>query len=100
MSPDPFNNNGSSAGEGSSRFVGDRDFPSEAPDYVVMGSGSMSENASSLMESLNNDSGYGGSISDGFSSGFYDSLMQDRPLPSQFGGLAGMAFSCSTAGIC
>ncbi|EDN05882.1 conserved hypothetical protein [Histoplasma mississippiense (nom. inval.)] len=45
---------------------------------MVVGSGSISHNATSLMASLNSDSGYGGSIM-GESA---DGLMEDRPTPS------------------
>ncbi|EER38763.1 transmembrane GTPase fzo1 [Histoplasma capsulatum H143] len=51
---------------------------SEGPEYMVVGSGSISHNATSLMASLNSDSGYGGSIM-GESA---DGLMEDRPTPS------------------
>lgn len=79
---------GSSAGEGSSRHAEAESSRSPAlpPNYMTVGDGSPSENATALMASLNHDSGYGGSIAgdsamDGGSmSG--SSLMQDRPTPA------------------
>lgn len=81
---------GSSAGEGSSRHAGeeerfDRPFhPRPPPSYMTVGNGSTSESASALMASLNNDSGYGGSISsgsvaDGDGGAAWHGLMEDRP---------------------
>lgn len=73
----------SSASEGSSRHAAGASSNSprpysEGPEYMVVGSGSISHNATSLMASLNSDSGYGGSIM-GESA---DGLMEDRPTPS------------------
>lgn len=84
---------GSSAGEGSSRYAGederfDRPFhPRPPPSYMTVGNGSTSESATALMASLNNDSGYGGSISSGSvrdddgGAGWQAGLMEDRPTP-------------------
>ncbi|KAL2371161.1 mitofusin [Blastomyces gilchristii SLH14081] len=75
---------GSAAGEGSSKHAtgGESSNSShhhgEGPEYMVVGSGSVSHNVTSLMASLNHDSGYGGSIM-GESA---DGLMGDRPTPS------------------
>lgn len=84
-----------SAGEGSSRTNRQRATEPHAsrnvPDYMVVGSGSTSENATSLMTSLHEDSGYGGSIAgenidpDGWHAG----LMQDHPTPSHTPALPG-----------
>jgi mitofusin len=82
----------SSAGEGSSRTSADECpntcIPRHAPDYLVVGSGPVPESATSLMASLNNDSGYGGSIAGESQmgpadlSGWHAGLMEDRPTPS------------------
>ncbi|OJJ51070.1 hypothetical protein ASPZODRAFT_55039 [Penicilliopsis zonata CBS 506.65] len=81
------------AREGSSKRPGDEElvqnpfFPRPSPDYMVVGNGSTSESATALMTSLNEDSGYGGSIAD---DGSVDAdaralwragLMEDRPTP-------------------
>lgn len=83
-------------GEGSSRAASSR-FPGEEeernpffqppPAYMTVGNGSTSESATALMTSLNQDSGYGGSIA-GESAMESDSnaawragLMEDRPTP-------------------
>ncbi|ODH46833.1 hypothetical protein GX48_07095 [Paracoccidioides brasiliensis] len=77
----------SSAGEGSSKHAvaesSSNPFPQgDGPGYIVVGSGSISHNATSLMDSLNNDSGYGGSTTGDSTSGYGESLMEDRPTPS------------------
>lgn len=88
MSQQYFPGGGSSAGEGSSKSppVSDSFDPSPpsnpSPEYMVVGSGAVSENATSLMASLNNDSGYGGSIAGDSMDGFHSALMEDRPTPS------------------
>ncbi|KAK2798626.1 hypothetical protein FQN50_008784 [Emmonsiellopsis sp. PD_5] len=77
---------GSSAGEGSSRHAAAESShsrsPGDGPEYIVIGSGSVSNNATSLMASLNNDSGYGGSIMGDGTEGYSVGLMEDRPTPS------------------
>ncbi|EEP80100.1 conserved hypothetical protein [Uncinocarpus reesii 1704] len=79
----------SSAGEGSSSQNGRRSppiLPHHAPDYMVVGSGTTSENATSLIASLNQDSGYGGSVDgDTFqdsSKAWHAGLLEDRPTPA------------------
>lgn len=88
MSQEYFAGHGaSSAGEGSSRRH-DQDpvFPRPPPTYMTVGNGSTSENATALMASLNDDSGYGGSIAgDSAADGdvpWRSALMQDRPTPT------------------
>ncbi|EZF89514.1 hypothetical protein H110_00188 [Trichophyton rubrum MR1448] len=84
---------GSSAGEGSSRSTerhspipDDERPPSQVPGYMIVGSGPASGNATSLMSTLHEDSGYGGSIIDGNSDigseSWQAGLMEDRPTPS------------------
>ncbi|PGH32783.1 mitofusin [[Emmonsia] crescens] len=78
----------SSAGEGSSKHApggGSSSSPrpdGEGPEYMVVGSGSVSHNATSLMASLNHDSGYGGSVMGESADGYRAGLMEDRPTPS------------------
>ncbi|PGH03412.1 hypothetical protein AJ79_07378 [Helicocarpus griseus UAMH5409] len=77
----------SSAGEGSSRHAvadssSDRIPGVTGPEYMVVGSGSVSNNATSLMASLNHDSGYGGSIMGDSADSYSAGLMEDRPTPS------------------
>lgn len=84
---------GSSAGEGSSRHAGEEErvgspfYPTPPPAYMTVGNGSTSESATALMSSLNNDSGYGGSIASGSAMdgdegmGWHSNLMEDRPTP-------------------
>ncbi|OJD13453.1 hypothetical protein AJ78_06087 [Emergomyces pasteurianus Ep9510] len=77
----------SSAGVGSSRHAPGESLSSprpdgEGPEYMVVGSGSVSHNATSLMASLNHDSGYGGSIMGESLDGYPSGLMEDRPTPS------------------
>lgn len=78
-----------SAGEGSSkshaRQAPDPQVPKNVPDYMVVGSGTTSQNAESLMASLHEDSGYGGSVADGTidsATEWHAGLMQDHPTPS------------------
>ncbi|KAL1955406.1 hypothetical protein VTO42DRAFT_8562 [Malbranchea cinnamomea] len=76
----------SSAGEGSSSQDG-RHSPGPsssryAPDYMVVGAGTTSESARSLMEALNEDSGYGGSVAEDSSSAWHAGLMEDKPTPT------------------
>ncbi len=80
---------GSSAGEGSSRPVPDERpetspfVPGLPPSYMTVGNGSTSESATALMNTLNADSGYGGSIADGDSSaGWRSEMLADRPTPA------------------
>lgn len=84
---------GSSAGEGSSRHAGEEErvgspfYPRPPPAYMTVGNGSTSDSATALMSSLNNDSGYGGSIASGSAMdgdegmGWHADLMEDRPTP-------------------
>ncbi|RMJ28589.1 Transmembrane GTPase fzo1 [Aspergillus sp. HF37] len=78
-------------GEGSSRISEE---PSERPppSYMTVGNGH-SENAAALMASLNNDSGYGGSIASGSDfdagAGWRAGLMEDRPTPMHTPSLPG-----------
>ncbi|KAI1935208.1 mitofusin [Ophidiomyces ophidiicola] len=77
-----------SAGEGSSKQSLEPStppFPRHAPDYMVVGSGSTSENATSLITSLNQDSGYGSVIGDAYrdsAEAWHAGLMEDRPTPA------------------
>lgn len=84
-------------GEGSSRAGSSRSpsevegrnssYPQPPPAYMTVGNGSTSESATALMSSLNDDSGYGGSIAgdsavQGDSSAAWRAgLMEDRPTP-------------------
>lgn len=77
----------SSAGEGSSRFPpaqpSDNPFLPLRPNYMTVGNGSTSRSADALMSTLNEDSGYGGSIGSPFDSDvdWRAGLMEDRPTP-------------------
>ncbi|KAF3483383.1 transmembrane GTPase Fzo1 [Arthroderma uncinatum] len=91
MSQDYFSQDaGSSAGEGSSRSTerqsSEERLPSQVPGYMIVGSGPASGNATSLMSTLNQDSGYGGSVMDDNSEmgpeSWHAGLMEDRPTPS------------------
>ncbi|KAF7718522.1 Transmembrane GTPase Fzo/Fzo1/Marf family protein [Penicillium ucsense] len=89
MSQDNSPGEGSSKA-GSSRFAGEDEERSPftpPPAYMTVGSGSTSASATALMTSLNNDSGYGGSVA-GDSSADLDGsaawragLLEDRPTP-------------------
>ncbi|CAG8901528.1 unnamed protein product [Penicillium nalgiovense] len=90
MSQEYHSGEGSSSGAGSSRFTGEEEFPEKnpffrpPPTYMTVGNGSTSESATALMTSLNQDSGYGGSIADteeDASSAWRAGLMEDRPTP-------------------
>ncbi|KAJ5269161.1 hypothetical protein N7505_004919 [Penicillium chrysogenum] len=90
MSQEYHPGEGSSSGAGSSRFSGEEEFPEQnpffrpPPTYMTVGNGSTSESATALMTSLNQDSGYGGSIADteeDASSAWRAGLMEDRPTP-------------------
>ncbi|KAJ5186771.1 hypothetical protein N7449_009765 [Penicillium cf. viridicatum] len=81
---------GSSSGAGSSRFSGEEEFPENnpffrpPPTYMTVGNGSTSDSATALMTSLNQDSGYGGSVADteeDANSAWRAGLMEDRPTP-------------------
>lgn len=84
---------GSSSRAGSSMFSGEEEFPERSPffrpppTYMTVGSGSTSDSATALMTSLNQDSGYGGSIPDtaateeDASAAWRAGLMEDRPTP-------------------
>lgn len=83
-----FGGDSSSVGEGSSRHVpeysSDNPFLPRRPNYMTVGNGSRSESAEALMASLNEDSGYGGSILSGSADGegrWREDLMVDRPVP-------------------
>lgn len=82
-------------GAGSSRVPGEDEVPDRnpflprpPPTYMTVGSGSTSESATALMATLNNDSGYGGSIPgdaamDGDASAAWrEGLLEDRPTPA------------------
>ncbi|EAS28167.1 transmembrane GTPase Fzo1 [Coccidioides immitis RS] len=79
---------GDSAGEGSSRQNARRSppaVPHHAPDYMVVGSGSTSESAASLIASLDRDSGYGSAVGgtvDESNTAWHAGLMEDRPTPT------------------
>ncbi|KAJ5178177.1 uncharacterized protein N7500_000876 [Penicillium coprophilum] len=90
MSQEYHPGEGSSSGAGPSRFSGEEEFPEKnhffrpPPTYMTVGSGSTSDSATALMTSLNQDSGYGGSIADTEedpSSAWRAGLMEDRPTP-------------------
>ncbi|CAI7593278.1 unnamed protein product [Penicillium glandicola] len=90
MSQEYHPGEGSSSGAGSSRFAGEEEFPEKnpffrpPPTYMTVGNGSTSESATALMTSLNQDSGYGGSIADteeDANSAWRAGLMEDRPTP-------------------
>lgn len=61
---------------------------SQRPHYVTVGQGSTSASAGALVAALDNDSGYGGSIStdgytnDGDINGWLPGVTEDRPTPS------------------
>ena len=61
-------------GEGTSKHA--QTPPSERPAYMTVGPNGPSESAAKLQAMIDNDSGYGGSISDGF-----EEHMVDRPIP-------------------
>ncbi|KAL1998351.1 hypothetical protein VTN02DRAFT_6358 [Thermoascus thermophilus] len=92
MSQEYFPHKGepSSGGEGSSsRFRDDEQpgspfFPRAPPEYMTVGQGTTSESAMALMASLNQDSGYGGSIAGDSAvdrGSWHSGLMEDRPTP-------------------
>ncbi|KAJ5431080.1 hypothetical protein N7445_008812 [Penicillium cf. griseofulvum] len=90
MSQEYHPGEGSSSRAGSSRFSGEEEFPEKnsffrpPPTYMTVGNGSTSDSATALMTSLNQDSGYGGSIADteeDASSAWRAGLMEDRPTP-------------------
>lgn len=62
--------------------------PRPPPTYMTVGNGSTSESATALMATLNNDSGYGGSIAgesamnEDAGAAWRDGLLEDRPTPS------------------
>lgn len=96
-----------SAGEGSSksnaRQARDPQAPKNVPDYMVVGSGTTSENAESLIASLHEDSGYGGSVAGetlDSATEWHAGLMQDHPTPSHTPLLPGQSnlagWSCFT----
>ncbi|KAJ5279642.1 hypothetical protein N7478_005014 [Penicillium angulare] len=92
MSQEYFPGEGSSR-SASSRFSGEEEernpfFAQPPPAYMTVGNGSTSDNATALMTSLANDSGYGGSIADGgatnegSSAAWRAGLLEDRPTPA------------------
>ncbi|CAI7615042.1 uncharacterized protein N7487_005866 [Penicillium crustosum] len=90
MSQEYHPGEGSSSRAGSSRFSGEEEFPEKnpffrpPPTYMTVGNGSTSDSATALMTSLNQDSGYGGSIADteeDANSAWRAGLMEDRPTP-------------------
>ncbi|KAJ5508641.1 hypothetical protein N7527_010784 [Penicillium freii] len=90
MSQEYHPGEGSSSGAGPSRFSGEEEFPEKnpffrpPPTYMTVGNGSASDSATALMTSLNQDSGYGGSIADteeDANSAWRAGLMEDRPTP-------------------
>ncbi|KGO67611.1 hypothetical protein PITC_063740 [Penicillium italicum] len=89
MSQEYHPGEGSSSGAGSSRFAGEEEFPEKnpffrpPPTYMTVGNGSTSDSATALMTSLNQDSGYGGSVADteDANSTWRAGLMEDRPTP-------------------
>lgn len=116
MSQEYFPHKGepSSAGEGSSsRFRDDEQpgspfFPRAPPEYMTVGQGTTSESAMALMASLNQDSGYGGSIAGDSAvdrGSWHSGLMEDRPtpkhtptLPGEFNP-AGLYLSCPAISV-
>ncbi|KAJ6037126.1 hypothetical protein N7540_001405 [Penicillium herquei] len=92
MSQDYFPGEGPSR-SASSRFAGEEEernpfYPQPPPAYMTVGNGSTSENATALMTSLGQDSGYGGSIADEHATNedpnasWRAGLMEDRPTPA------------------
>ncbi|CAL5870836.1 uncharacterized protein PFLUO_LOCUS5077 [Penicillium psychrofluorescens] len=95
MSQEYYPTEGSSSGAGSSQFPGDEElperkpfYPRPPPSYMTVGNGSTSQSATALMTSLNQDSGYGGSIGstadvmDGDGEDWRAGLLEDRPTPA------------------
>ncbi|KAK4861016.1 hypothetical protein LT330_003932 [Penicillium expansum] len=90
MSQEYHPGEGSSSAAGSSRFAGEEEFPEKnpffrpPPTYMTVGNGSTSDSATALMTSLNQDSGYGGSVAgteEDANSAWRAGLMEDRPTP-------------------
>lgn len=93
MSQEYFPSEGSSSARGSSSNRAPADdhpdakLPRYAPDSMTVGTGSTSESATALMNTLNQDSGYGGSIAgdsqmEDYNSHWQSGLLEDRPTPS------------------
>jgi mitofusin len=92
MSQEYHPSNSSSGGEGSSSrrkddaYTEEYPFPSGIPQYMTVGNGTTSAAAEALMASLNQDSGYGGSIAgdnaDGDIQDWRAGLLEDRPTPA------------------
>jgi hypothetical protein len=81
MSPKDRADAPSSSGESSSSHPDDG--PHARPGYMTVGSGSTPEAAARLISMLDQDSGYGGSLVDGDSSGrSYPNIVEDRPSAS------------------
>lgn len=102
MNPDKRGKSSSSAGEPSSSRRNGRSSgastpsrPNMGPGYMTVGSGSTPEAAARLVSMLDNDSGYGGSMMDGESSGssWRNNIGEDRPSPSPTSILSGEASS-------
>lgn len=93
MSQEYYPGDGSSSAAGPSRFAGEEEiadkspFFSSPPSFMTVGNGSTSDSATALMTSLNQDSGYGGSIAeesamdDDSNAAWHAGLMEDRPTP-------------------
>ncbi|CAN9119606.1 Transmembrane GTPase [Alternaria arborescens] len=93
MNPDRRNGRPSSSGESSSsRRGGSDDFvprQNARPGYMTVGGGSTTSDAAArLVSMLDEDSGYGGSMQDGESSGmnWRSNVGEDRPSPMSFAG--------------
>jgi mitofusin len=93
MSQEYYPNKGpsSSGGEGSSSGHRDDQYPTEypfpqaPPKYMTVGNGAAPAAAEALMASLNQDSGYGGSIAGDSAADAADwrrGLLEDRPTPA------------------
>jgi mitofusin len=92
MSQEYFPTEGSSSGGSSSNKPPaderpDTYFPRYGPESMTVGTGSTSESATALMNALNQDSGYGGSIAgdsliEDHNSHWQAGLLEDRPTPS------------------
>lgn len=92
MSQEYHPSKGDSSGEGSSshhhddEYSEDYPFPRGIPQYMTVGNGTTSAAAEALMASLNQDSGYGGSIAgdsaDRDVPDWRAGLLEDRPTPA------------------
>lgn len=93
MSQEYFPSEGSSSARGSSSDKHPTDehpdahFARHGPESMTVGTGPTSESATALMNALNQDSGYGGSIAgdsqmEEYNSHWQAGLLEDRPTPS------------------